>query len=70
MVYPLWKNANFGLFLIDVSKVSKDFHSFWNFTKQFLLIHFELKEKLEKVLIFGQKPWSNPFGKRQIMGLL
>ena len=44
-----------------------DFHSFWNFTKHFLLRYFALIQNMEKLLIFWQKPWTNPFGKMQIV---
>ena len=41
---------------------------FYNFSELFLFIHFALKQKMEKSLVFWQKPWYNPLVKMQIWG--
>ena len=33
------------------------------------MLFFALKQNMEKVFIFRQKPWSNPFEKMQIIAL-
>lgn len=40
------------------------------FTKHSFLIHFALKQNMEKVSITWPKQWTNPFGKKQILGIL
>ena len=57
-------------FYIDVFYSQIKAFSFYNFSELFLLIHFALKQYMEKGLIFRQKPWLTPFVKMQILGFL
>ena len=67
---PLWENANFlACFTSKFFIVKLRLFLFYNFSELFLLIHFPLKQKMEKSLVFWQKTWSNPFGKMPILGL-
>lgn len=40
------------------------------FTKHSFLIHFAIKQKMEKVSITWLKQWTNPLRKMQILGVL
>ena len=68
-VNPFGKMSIFGLFELLVFIAQK--RSF--FVLQYLKKHspdlYCLKQKVEKMAIFGPKPWVNPFGKMSIFGL-
>ena len=68
-VNPFGKMSSFGLFELLVFIAQK--RSF--FVVQYLKKHspdlYCLKNKVEKMAIFGPRPWVNPFGKMSVFGL-
>ena len=57
-----------GLFEIDFFTTQIQLLFTKNITKHFLLLYFALKQKMEQVLFFGIKTWSNPFKKCKFLG--
>ena len=69
MGQPLRKNVNFSTFWTSC---------FYSLERRFFVLEYRkrhfpglhcLKKKVEKMAIFGPKPWVNPLGKMSISGL-
>ena len=63
------KISIFRLFELLVFIAQKGVFSFQNIVKDIFLASIARKEKVGKLVIFGPKPWVNPFGKMSIFRL-
>ena len=66
---PYGKLQILGLFQNDFFTTPIQLLFTKNITKHFLLLCFALKQKMEQVLIFLMKPWSNPLKSAKFLGL-
>ena len=67
MDYPLWKNANFALFLNPCLYCRKGL-VFQRERHQILfLVVYSIKRNVKKISNFCPKPWTNSFGKMPIL---
>ena len=62
--YQVFDFLNFLFFIAQ-----KDVFSFQNIVEKHFHAYIALKKKLEKIAIFGPKPWVNTFGKMSIFRL-
>ena len=69
-VNPLGKTSIFRHFELLVFRAQKGVFSFQIIVKVIFLTNITLKKKIGKMVIFGPKPWVNPFGKMSIFRLL
>ena len=58
-----WKNVNFSTFLTSCFYSLERPFSTLEYRKRHFSGLYCLKKKVEKMAIFGPKPWVNPFGK-------
>ena len=61
-VYPFGKMSSFRLFKLLVFIAYNGVFSLYDTVKE-LFRNYILKKKIQKMAIFGPKPWDNPFGK-------
>ena len=61
--------AIFGLFELLFFIAQKGVFSFFEYRKTHFPCRYCLKKEVEKMAIFGPKPWVNPFGKMSIFPL-
>ena len=68
-VNPFGKTSIFRRFELLIFIAQKGVFSLQNMVKDIFLAHIAQKKKVEKMAIFGPKPWVNPFGKMSIFRL-
>ena len=68
-VYPFTKMTIFRLFKLLVLIAQKGVFSFQNIIEDIFQSYIAQKKKVRKMVIFGPKPWVNPFGKMLIFRL-
>ena len=68
-VNPFGKMSSFGLFELLVFIAQKRSFLVLKYLKKHSPDLYCLKQKVEKMAIFGPKPWVNPFGKMSDFGL-
>ena len=66
---PLWKNVNFSTFRTSFFYTLESRFFGLEYRKRHFPGLYCQKKKFEKMAIFGQNPWVNPFGKMSIFRL-